>query len=56
MVLLGKQAIDDDSGTTPQILASLLNWNQGVFCSKLEIQDDKATVVREVKLFALKSI
>jgi electron transfer flavoprotein beta subunit len=48
LVLLGKQAIDDDSNQTGQMLAALLGWAQGTFISKLELGDGKATVVREV--------
>ncbi len=48
LVVMGKQAIDDDSNQTPQMLAALLGWPQACFISKLEIADDQATVVREV--------
>ena len=48
LVLLGKQAIDDDSNQTGQMLAALLDWPQGTFASKVEIADGKATVTREV--------
>ncbi|MCP5420486.1 MAG: electron transfer flavoprotein subunit beta/FixA family protein [Gammaproteobacteria bacterium] len=48
LVLLGKQAIDDDSNQTAQMLAALLGWAQGTFISKLELGDGKATVIREV--------
>jgi electron transfer flavoprotein beta subunit len=48
LVVMGKQAIDDDSNQTPQMLAALLGWPQACFISKLELADDKATVVREV--------
>ena len=48
LVILGKQAIDDDSNQTGQMLAALLGWPQGTFAFKLEIADGKATVVREV--------
>ncbi|WP_374828741.1 electron transfer flavoprotein subunit beta/FixA family protein [Paenochrobactrum pullorum] len=48
MVFLGKQAIDDDSNQTGQMLAALLNWAQATFASKLELGDGKATVTREV--------
>ncbi|MGU3573924.1 electron transfer flavoprotein subunit beta/FixA family protein [Brucellaceae bacterium C25G] len=48
LVFLGKQAIDDDSNQTGQMLAALLNWAQATFASKLEIGDDQATVIREV--------
>ena len=48
MVILGKQAIDDDNNQTGQMLAGLLNWGQGTFASKVEIADGKAIVTREV--------
>lgn len=48
LVLLGKQAIDDDSNQTGQMLAAMLGWPQGTFASKLTIADGKATVVREI--------
>ncbi len=48
IVLLGKQAIDDDAGQTGQMLAGLLNWPQGTFASRLETGDGKANVTREV--------
>jgi electron transfer flavoprotein beta subunit len=48
LVLMGKQAIDDDSNQTPQMLAALLGWPQATFLSKLELGDGKATVSREV--------
>ena len=48
LVILGKQAIDDDSNQTGQMLAALLGWPQGTFAFKLEIAGEKATVVREV--------
>jgi len=48
LVLLGKQAIDDDSNQTAQMLAALLGWPQGTFASKLAIADGKAQVTREV--------
>jgi electron transfer flavoprotein beta subunit len=48
LVLLGKQAIDDDNGQTGQMLAALLDRPQAVSCSKVEIADGKATVTREV--------
>jgi electron transfer flavoprotein beta subunit len=48
LVLLGKQAIDDDANQTGQMLAALLNWPQATFASKVEIAGDKATVKREV--------
>jgi electron transfer flavoprotein beta subunit len=48
LVILGKQAIDDDSNQTGQMLAALLGWGQGTFASKLALADGKATVTREV--------
>lgn len=48
LVILGKQAIDDDSNQCAQILAGLLGWSQGTFVSKLDFADDKLEVVREV--------
>jgi len=48
LVILGKQAIDDDSNQTGQMLAALLGWPQGTFASKLAIADGKAEVTREV--------
>ena len=48
LVLLGKQAIDDDFNQTGQMLAALLGWAQGTFASKVEINGDKAKVTREV--------
>jgi len=48
LVILGKQAIDDDSNQVGQMLAALLGWAQGTFASKLTIADGKAEVVREV--------
>src|SRR5687767_14529712 len=48
LVLLGKQAIDDDSNQTGQMLAALLGWPQATFVSKLEIEGEKAQVTREV--------
>jgi Electron transfer flavoprotein, beta subunit len=48
LVILGKQAIDDDSNQTGQMLAALLGWGQATFASKLELGDGKADVTREV--------
>ena len=48
LVITGKQAIDDDSNQTGQMLAALLGWGQATFASKVEIGADKATVTREV--------
>jgi electron transfer flavoprotein beta subunit len=48
LVILGKQAIDDDCNQTGQMLAALLGWPQATFASKLKIADGKASVTREV--------
>ncbi|MER8860048.1 electron transfer flavoprotein subunit beta/FixA family protein [Mesorhizobium sp. M0757] len=48
LVILGKQAIDDDSNQTGQMLAALLGWAQGTFASKIVLDGDKAKVTREV--------
>ena len=48
LVLVGKQAIDDDCNQTGQMLAALLGWAQGTFVSALEVAGDKARIVREV--------
>lgn len=48
LVILGKQAIDDDSNQTGQMLAALLDWPQGTFASKVEFDGDKINVTREV--------
>jgi electron transfer flavoprotein beta subunit len=48
MILLGKQAIDDDCNQTGQMLAALLGWSQGTFASKIVLDGDTATVTREV--------
>jgi electron transfer flavoprotein beta subunit len=48
IVILGKQAIDDDSNQTGQMLAALLGWPQGTFASKVEIDGDSVNVTREV--------
>ncbi len=48
LVILGKQAIDDDSNQTGQILAALLGWGQGTFASKVELGADSVDVTREV--------
>jgi electron transfer flavoprotein beta subunit len=48
LVILGKQAIDDDSNQTGQMLAALLNWPQGTFASKLVIEGSDVMVTREV--------
>ena len=49
LVLMGKQAIDDDSNQTGQMLAALLGWPQGTFTSKLEINGKKINVTREIE-------
>ena len=46
MVILGKQAIDDDSNQTGQMLAALLGWAQGTFASKVEVSGDAVAVTR----------
>jgi electron transfer flavoprotein beta subunit len=48
LVLMGKQAIDDDMNATGQMLAALLRWGQGTFASKLTIEGGTATVTREI--------
>jgi len=48
LVILGKQAIDDDCGQTGQMLAALLGWAQGTFASKVEIGEGVVNVTREV--------
>jgi electron transfer flavoprotein beta subunit len=48
LVILGKQAIDDDCNQTGQMLSALLGWSQGTFASALELGEDKAKVTREV--------
>ncbi|TMJ11298.1 MAG: electron transfer flavoprotein subunit beta/FixA family protein [Alphaproteobacteria bacterium] len=48
MVILGKQAIDDDSNQTGQMLAALLGWAQGTFASKVEVDGEAVNVTREV--------
>jgi electron transfer flavoprotein beta subunit len=48
LVILGKQAIDDDCNQTGQMLAALLGWAQGTFASKIELADGSARVTREV--------
>ena len=48
LVILGKQAIDDDANQTGQMLAALLGWSQGTFASEVKIDGGKATVTREV--------
>src|SRR3954463_2972981 len=48
LVILGKQAIDDDANQTGQMLAALLKWPQGTFASKVKIAEGRAQVTREV--------
>ncbi len=48
IVILGKQAIDDDSNQTGQMLAALMDWPQATFASKLELGDGEAEVTREI--------
>jgi electron transfer flavoprotein beta subunit len=48
VVILGKQAIDDDCNQTGQMLAALLGWAQGTFASRVKIEGDRALVTREV--------
>jgi electron transfer flavoprotein beta subunit len=48
LVMLGKQAIDDDANQVGQMLAALLGWPQATFASKVDIADGRATVKREI--------
>ena len=48
LVVMGKQAIDDDNNATGQMLAALLDWPQATFASKVEVSGQEATVTREV--------
>ena len=48
LVIMGKQAIDDDANQTGQMLAALLGWPQATFASKIQLEKDKAVVTREV--------
>ena len=48
IVLMGKQAIDDDCNQTGQMLSSLLGWSQGTFASKIEVKDKSMQITREV--------
>ena len=48
LIILGKQAIDDDSNQTGQMLAALMGWAQGTFASKVEKDGDKLSVTREI--------
>ena len=48
LIILGKQAIDDDCNQTGQMLAALLNWPQATFASKIEVKDNALEVTREI--------
>ena len=48
VVIMGKQAIDDDFNQTGQMLAAKLGWSQATFASKVEVSDNSATVTREI--------
>ena len=48
LIILGKQAIDDDSNQTGQMLSALLGWSQGTFASEIKLEDDKLLVTREI--------
>ena len=48
LIILGKQAIDDDMSATGQMLAALLGWPQGTFASKVDVEGDTVMVTREV--------
>jgi len=48
LIIMGKQAIDDDMNATGQMLAALLDWPQGTFASRIAIEGDKLTVTREI--------
>lgn len=48
LIILGKQAIDDDAGQTGQMLAAMLNWPQATFASKIEVAGEFVEVTREV--------
>jgi electron transfer flavoprotein beta subunit len=48
LIILGKQAIDDDCNQTGQMLAALLDWPQATFASKVSVEGDKVSVTREV--------
>lgn len=48
LIIVGKQAIDDDCNQTGQMLSALLGWSQGTFASKIDIEGDKAAVTREI--------
>ena len=48
LIIMGKQAIDDDMNATGQMLAALLGWPQGTFASRVSIEGEKLTVTREI--------
>ena len=48
LILMGKQAIDDDMNATGQMLAALLGWPQGTFASRITVEGEKLTVTREI--------
>lgn len=48
LIIMGKQAIDDDSNQTAQMTAAILDWPQGTFCSKVTINGPQLTIVREI--------
>ncbi len=48
LILMGKQAIDDDMNATGQMLAALLGWPQGTFASRISVEGEKLTVTREI--------
>ncbi|MFX7832890.1 electron transfer flavoprotein subunit beta/FixA family protein, partial [Acinetobacter baumannii] len=48
LIILGKQAIDDDNNQTGQMLAALTGWVQGTFATKVEVAGDHVQVTREV--------
>jgi electron transfer flavoprotein beta subunit len=48
LIILGKQAIDDDANQTGQMLAALLDWPQATYASKVEVDGDKVNVTREI--------
>ena len=48
LIILGKQAIDDDSNQTGQMLSALLGWSQGTFASEVKIENDNLLVTREI--------
>ena len=48
IVLMGKQAIDDDSNQTGQMLSAKLGWSQGTFASKIDLQDESVIITREI--------